>query len=96
MLECVSELLENEGRFEVIMPFPEGNVFIAEAALNGFYCNKIVKIKPLPNADIRRLILTFSKLKLKPSEKFLVIERGARHEFSEDYITLTKDFYLKF
>jgi tRNA1Val (adenine37-N6)-methyltransferase len=96
MLGCVSELLENEGRFEVIMPFPEGNVFIAEAAMNGLYCNKIVKIKPLPNSEIRRIILTFSRQKLKPSEKFLVIERGARHEFTEEYINLTKDFYLKF
>jgi hypothetical protein len=30
------------------------------------------------------------------TEKFLTIERGKRHEFTEDYINLTKDFYLKF
>jgi hypothetical protein len=30
----------------------------------------------------------------KPAEQFLTIEKGKRHEFTDDYISLTKDFYL--
>jgi tRNA1Val (adenine37-N6)-methyltransferase len=96
ILEGISRLLDNEGRFQLIMPFVEGNIFIAEAALYGFYCNYILKIRPLPTSDIRRMILSFSKTRKKPVEKFLTIEHGRRHEFTEDYINLTKDFYLKF
>ena len=40
--------------------------------------------------------MTFSKQRLNPTEKFLTIEHGSRHEFTEEYINLTKDFYLKF
>ena len=96
ILEGVLKLLNDDGRLQLIMPYVEGNVFIAEANKYGLYCNNILKIKPLPNAEIRRLILTFSRFQKKPIEKLLTIERGSRHEFTEEYINLTKYFYLKF
>ncbi len=96
ILEGAKRLLEDEGRLQLIMPYVEGNIFIAEAPKYGLYCNKILKIKPLPIAEIRRLILTFSRYQIKPAERFLTIEHGRRHEFTEEYISLTKDFYLKF
>jgi len=96
LLRGISRQLEDNGRFQLILPYVEGNVFIAEAAAYGFYCNKLLKIRPLPDSDIRRLILTFSRKQLTLLERFLTIEKGKRHEFTEDYISLTKDFYLKF
>jgi tRNA1Val (adenine37-N6)-methyltransferase len=78
------------------MPFAEGNVFMAEAAGYGFYCHDILKIKPLPTSEIRRLIMAFGRERKRPSEKFLTIEHGKRHEFTEEYISLTKEFYIKF
>jgi tRNA1Val (adenine37-N6)-methyltransferase len=95
ILEGVSKLMEDEGQLQLILPYVEGNVFIAEARQYGFFCNSIVKIKPLPSREVSRLILTFSKLQKKHVEKYLTIEHG-RHLFTEDYINLTKDFYLKF
>lgn len=96
ILNGVSMLLEENGLFQLIMPYVEGNIFIADAHRYGFYCNSILKIRPLPTAEIRRMILTFSRKRLKVTEKFLTIEHGLRHEFTEEYINLTKDFYLKF
>ncbi|MEI6048250.1 MAG: methyltransferase [Bacteroidota bacterium] len=96
ILEGVSRLLEDNGRFQLILPYVEGNVFIAEAHKYGLYCNNILKIKPLPTSEIKRLILSFSRERMNVTERFLTIEHGKRHEFTEDYINLTKDFYLKF
>jgi len=96
VLEGVSRLLSADGKLQIILPYVEGNVFIAEAQLSGFYCNNILKVKPLPTSEIRRLILTFSRQQLKVTEKFLTIEHGKRHDFTEEYINLTRDFYLKF
>ncbi|MCX6327264.1 MAG: methyltransferase [Bacteroidia bacterium] len=96
ILKGVSRLMEDEGRLQLIMPYVEGNIFIAEAQKYGLYCNNILKIKPLPTSEIRRLILTFTRDRMKMSEKFLTIEHGIRHEFTKEYINLTKDFYLKF
>lgn len=96
ILSNTSRLLKEDGHLQVIMPFVEGNVFIAEANKYGFYCNRILKIKPTPSSEIRRLILTFNRFQEKATESFLTIEHGKRHEFTEEYINLTKDFYLKF
>jgi len=96
ILTGAGRLLEENGRFQIILPYAEGNIFIAEANGYGFFCNSILKIRPLPASDIRRLILTFSRKRSKASEKFLTIERGARHNYTEEYINITKEFYLKF
>jgi tRNA1Val (adenine37-N6)-methyltransferase len=96
LLKGAERLMTEGGRLQVIMPYVEGNIFIAEAQEYGLYCNNILKIKPLPTSEIRRLILTFSRQKQKVSEKFLTIEHGKRHEFTEEYKNLTKDFYLNF
>ncbi|MBK7628876.1 MAG: methyltransferase [Bacteroidales bacterium] len=96
LLNGVAKLLNDGGIFQLIMPYVEGTIFIAEAQQYGLYCNKILKIKPLPTSDVRRLIMTFSRERLKLTEKILTIERGERHEFTDDYKALTKDFYLKF
>jgi tRNA1Val (adenine37-N6)-methyltransferase len=96
LLDNVARLLTETGRFQLILPYVEGNIFIADAAGYGLICIDILKIRPLPNSEIRRLILTFSRQRLKTTERFLTIEHGKRHEFTGEYINLTKEFYLKF
>ena len=96
ILEGTMKLLKEDGRLQIIMPYAEGSIFIAEANGYGLYCNNILKIKPLPTSEIRRLILTFSRIHKKPVERFLTIEHGKRYQFTQEYINLTRDFYLKF
>ena len=96
ILDGVLKFMREDGHLQLILPYVEGNVFIAVANKYGLYCNSILKIKSLPTAEISRLILTFSKSKKSPVESFLTIEHGRRHEFTEEYINLTKEFYLKF
>lgn len=96
LLKGVKKVMAPGGKFQVIMPYAEGNIMIADAQEYGLYCNNILKIRPMPTSEIRRLILTFSTQKQKASEHFLTIEHGKRHEFTEEYKNLTKDFYLKF
>lgn len=96
LLKGVTNLLTDGGRFHLIMPYVEGNIFIAEASGYGLYCHNILKVKSLPTSEIRRLIITFGRERVRATESFLTIEHGKRHEFTEEYINLTKEFYLKF
>ena len=96
LLRGISGLLTDDGRAQVIMPYEEGSILIAEAHEFGLYCNDILKIKPLPTSEIRRFILTFSRKRNKTTEKYLTVEHGKRHQFTQEYIDLTKDFYVKF
>jgi tRNA1Val (adenine37-N6)-methyltransferase len=94
ILKAADTLLNKDGLLQLILPYVEGNIFIAEAQGYGFYCGSILKIRPTQSAEIRRLILGFGRKMGKPAEQFLTIEKGKRHEFTDDYISLTKDFYL--
>jgi tRNA1Val (adenine37-N6)-methyltransferase len=96
LLAGVSRLMGDNGIFCTIMPYAEGNVLIAMAAGYGLYCNDILKIRPLPTSEIMRLVLSFSRKKTKTTERFLTIEHGRRHEFTREYVELTRDFYLRF
>ena len=96
ILQGALKFMEEDGNLQLILPYVEGNIFIAEAHKYGFYCNRIIKIKPVPSAEIRRLILKFSRVQKKSIESFLTIEHGKRHEFTDEYVNLTREFYLKF
>jgi len=96
LLEGITRLLERDGLVQTIMPYAEGAIFMAEAQEHGLFCNSMLKIRPLPTSEIRRLILGFSRKRSSMSEKFLTIEKGKRHEFTEEYINFTRDFYLNF
>jgi tRNA1Val (adenine37-N6)-methyltransferase len=96
ILRSLNELLSEDGHLQLILPYAEGNIFIAEAAEHGYYCQDILKIRPLLTSEIRRLILRFGRMRVRPVEKFLTIEYGRRHEFTDEYKRLTGDFYLKF
>jgi tRNA1Val (adenine37-N6)-methyltransferase len=96
ILRSLDLLLADDGHLQLILPYAEGNIFIAEAAEYGFYCHDILKIKPLPTSEIRRLIIRLGRKRISATEKFLTIEYGKRHEFTEEYRKLTEEFYLKF
>jgi tRNA1Val (adenine37-N6)-methyltransferase len=96
LITGVLRLLSDDGHLQLILPYVEGNIFIARAHKSGLFCNNILKIKPLPSSEIRRMILKFSRTRMKAAENYLIIEHGRRHEFTEEYKKLTQDFYLKF
>ena len=59
ILTGTSRLLTEEGKLQLIMPYAEGNIFIAEAQEYGFYCNDILKIRPHISGEIKRMIMCF-------------------------------------
>lgn len=94
LIKSISKLLSKEGRFSVIIPFKEEVDFIALASKVNLFPNKILRIKGNPTTEIKRSLLefTFRENDIKTNE--LIIETE-RHQYTQDYINLTKDFYLK-
>lgn len=94
LLDGVSKLLSQEGLFAVIIPNKEELVFIKLASSFGLYPTKVLRVKGNKEAEIKRSLLEFSFKQGEISEEELIIEIK-RHEYTEEYIKLTKDFYLK-
>ncbi|MFC2104930.1 tRNA1(Val) (adenine(37)-N6)-methyltransferase [Bacteroidota bacterium] len=89
-------LLKDKGRLTLILPYLEGNMFILKAVDYGLYCVRQTKVLPKPNREPKRLLLEFMKIKKPLVEQEIIIELNKRHEYSEAYKNLTKDFYLAF
>ena len=95
LVEAADLLLSENGIFAAIIPYKEEKKFIALAKDFDLFPIKITRVKGTPTTEIKRSLLAFSR---HISENFpvdeLVIETS-RHIYTEEYIALTKDFYLK-
>lgn len=94
LLDSVSKLLSNDGLFSVIIPFKEEDTFINLASNYNLFPYRILHVKGNPTSKIKRSLIEFSFLKRGISKSKLIIEIE-RHQYTEDYIYLTKDFYLR-
>ncbi len=96
LIRSVNRLTGPHGRFCLILPYAEAAMFIAEASGYGLYCNKVLKIKPVPSSPVKRMLMEFGKEKEEFRQSFITIEKGRRHEYTESYKRLTGDFYPAF
>lgn len=94
LLESVSKLLSKNGKFTVIIPFKEEQKLIALASKFNLFPNKILHVKGNPTSEIKRSLFEFSFQESTIDVAHLTIETS-RHQYTKDYINLTKDFYLK-
>ncbi|WP_306349837.1 tRNA1(Val) (adenine(37)-N6)-methyltransferase [Flavobacterium sp. '19STA2R22 D10 B1'] len=95
LIEAASFLLSEQGVFTVIIPHKEEEQFILWANECELYPFKITRVKGNLTSKIKRSLIAFCRTKtnnLIIDE--LIIEIG-RHEYTPEYINLTKDFYLK-
>jgi tRNA1Val (adenine37-N6)-methyltransferase len=95
LLQGINKLLTDDGRFVGIFPYVEGNVFVALASNYGLFCTRRVHVIGKEKGIVKRLLLEFCKNKLPIAEDNITI-RCQNDEFTQEYITLTKDFYLAF
>jgi tRNA1Val (adenine37-N6)-methyltransferase len=58
------------------------------------YLNRICHVQGTPSSAIKRSLLEFSFHQKSTIKEHLIIEIE-RHKYTEDYINLTKYFYLK-
>ncbi|MDH3323327.1 MAG: methyltransferase [Flavobacteriaceae bacterium] len=94
LLKSVSKLLSENGSFSVIIPFKEEQSFIVLASNFNLFPRRICHVKGHPNSEIKRSLLEFSLRKKDIITEQLTIETN-RHQYTPEYINLTKDFYLK-
>ena len=88
-------LLSENGIFAVIIPYKEEHNFLAIAKDYELYPMKITRVKGTATTEIKRSLLALSR---KETVDFLIDEliiEISRHQYTPEYIALTRDFYLK-
>ncbi len=94
LLESASQLLSDSGFLSVVIPHKEEGDFIDMATKVNLFPNNILRVKGSPTSAFKRSLITFSFQQKEIIKDELVIETE-RHVYTQDYINLTKDFYLK-
>ena len=95
LFDAVRRILSKKGRFCVVLPLIEGLRFKDLGKSYGFYCTKVTKIIPRDGKPVERLLLQFEREPNTLVQDSLVIQLDEkRHNYTEEYIALTKAFYL--
>ena len=94
LLAKTKDLLAENGVASFIIPFDLEENFLAIAKNLNLLPKRIVHIKGNEEAPFKRSIIELSFKLEETVYSTLIIEVG-RHQYTEDYINLTKDFYLK-
>jgi tRNA1Val (adenine37-N6)-methyltransferase len=96
-----SRLLNDNGTLSVILPVIEGNQLIELAPKYGFSLTHLTEVHPTPTAPTKRLLLQFVMRNSQLNQSSLLISHSSltieisRHQYTPEYIALTRDFYLK-
>lgn len=94
LIEGASVLLSSKGVFSTIVPYKEEHHFIQLAAGRGLYPQRITRVRGNLSSEIKRSLLQFVFDKEQVIEDELIIEKE-RHIYTSEYVSLTKEFYLK-
>lgn len=94
LIEGASALLSDQGRFNVIIPFKEEREFIELARHSNLFPGRITRVRGNIHSEIKRSLLELSFNQKETAISELIIEKE-RHQYTDEYKNLTKDFYLK-
>ncbi len=95
LIDAADLLLSENGIFAVIIPYKEEEKFIDLCAEVELYPVKVTRVKGTPTSGIKRSLLAFKRYELPVLETDELVIETSRHQYTEEYIELTKAFYLK-
>lgn len=94
LLEKASLFLQPHGRLSLILPFEQHEFLTKTAVSFGLYPTRHTFVITRPGLAPKRSLMEFRKQPEAYIPQELIVELE-RHVYSEKYIALTKDFYLK-
>lgn len=94
LLHASSKLLSEDGSCAFIIPFEEEEEFLKKAFVKKLIPFRITRVKGTEKSLIKRslLQLSFKETTIEIDELIIEIER---HRYTQAYINLTQNFYLK-
>jgi tRNA1Val (adenine37-N6)-methyltransferase len=97
LLDGVLKLLDEKGKFCLILPTLEAIKFRTLAEKKGLNLSKLLRVKSRIDKDVeKRHLMQFEFKPSEFSEKTIAIEQDERHQYTDEYKELTKDYYLHF
>lgn len=97
LLSGVKKLLDEKGKFCLILPKHEAGLFREMAQSKGLYLSKLLRIRTRAEKESeKRHLMQFEFKESEFSESTLVIEKDSHRNYTEEYRALTRDYYIHF
>ena len=93
LLNRCHELLTEEGTANFVLPITEGEQFITMALQQGWHLSRLCRVQPSQKKPVHRLLFELAKQACDTQETYLIIHSS--QGYSDDFIQLTREFYLK-
>ncbi|RXJ73775.1 tRNA (adenosine(37)-N6)-methyltransferase TrmM [Veronia nyctiphanis] len=94
LLNALSMLITPQGQAHLILPVYEAKALIEEAKDSGLHVSRLLEVAPTEAKPISRHLFTLVKNRPEKidAQSLVIRQQGA---YSEAFIALTRDFYLK-
>lgn len=93
LLEFAAERLTDDGRLAVVLPAEQEAALTRHARMCGLHMFRIVKVRTVPRKAPGRIIAEFSRFRTDfPAEEVITIQNEGK--YTQEYLSLTRDFYL--
>ena len=93
ILDFASQSLTDNGRVAFVLPAETEAALCRHARMNGLHLFRIVRVRTVPRKEPSRIIAEFSRMRKDTSEDtVLTIQNEGK--YTEEYLSLMRDFYL--
>lgn len=89
-------ILGSTGRLAVILPAIPAEIFIKIASEQGLFLTRLTKVRPYQGKQIHRFLMEFGKIPTDIQNDELTIHNEDGFNYTEEYKSLTREFYLNF
>ena len=97
LLIGVKKLLDPKGKFCLILPKNEAELFREMATTKGLYLSKLLRVRTRKEKETeKRHLMQFEFKESEFSETTLIIEEDSHRNYTNEYKEFTKDYYLNF
>lgn len=86
-------LLTAKGRIALIVPHEFKQALLEHASNVNLFAHRITNVFPLSHKPAKRLLIELGKEEMECAEDNLTIE-VSRHQYTDEFMALTKEFYL--
>lgn len=93
IVDFAIEHLNPNGNLALILPVENALQCIDYAKEKGLFLTRLCKVKSVPHKPIHRWVFELSLNSKDMLEEELTIETGKRHDYTDQYIGMCKDFY---
>ena len=93
IFEFATSRLSDNGRVSLVLPADQEAAVCRYARMSGLHLLRILRVRTVPRKAPSRMIVEFSRHRVdQPEDTVLTIQNEG--QYTQEYLSLTKDFYL--